>query len=232
MKFGRINIFKYLHGPKGNCSEKRTTKIIDDLPHEHTPLQTYRFLIDYCQGGYTSKALSSTGHGAWRKVMDYVEKAEFLHGPVCSKYSWSEGLQFGIGSNKPIANYFPNHCPKSWTKEALRSACFGELDFVKSLHGSSCTDRCSSAHFTVAIRQGHLEILKYLFHNCKKRISRRAKRYARNRANDSIKEFLESVGALKDSEDDMDEVSSDEEWSSSEEDSSDSDSYSCSSYPS
>jgi hypothetical protein len=224
MAYGRINIFKYLHGPKGNCSEKCTTEIIDDLPHEHTPLETYKFLIDYCQGGYTSEALSSTCHAAGHELMDYVEKVEFLHGPVCSEHCWSEGLEFGIEeSNKPMADYFLNHCPKTWTKEALRSACFGELDFVKSLHGSYCTDRCSSAHFTVAIRQGHLEILKYLYHNCIKRISRRAKSYARKRADDSIKEFLGSVGALKYSEDDMDDLSSDEEWSSSSEDSSEDD---------
>jgi hypothetical protein len=221
IKYGRINIFKYLHGPKGNCSEKCTTDIIDKLDHHITALETYKFLIEYCQGAYTSQALESTCRAQGWNLMDYLEKAKFLHGPVCSEHCWEEGLEFGISFNEPMANYFLNHCPKTWTKKALRSACFGKLDFVKSLHGPSCTDRCSSAFLTIAIREGHLEILKYLFHNCKKRISRKAKKYAMHRADDSITEFLESVGALKDYKEEMYEVSSDEEWSSSDEDSSD-----------
>jgi hypothetical protein len=264
---GCTTIFKYLHGPQRQCSEKCTTKIIDDLPHDITPLETYKFLLDYCEGGYSSTALEKAAevgnYDIWRFLhgptcserctskafddnfrtmqsledlqvmmktctskkwsgdayltaarLEDLEKVKFLHGSVCSDSCYVEGLEYALGfSNfssateryKLLATYFLDHCPRTWTKRALMVACDrGYLEFVKHLHGLTCTERCSSENIEAAMQSQHLDVVKYLFNNCEKRLTNRMIRYADKYEKFETYEYLKSVGALETNEEESD----------------------------
>jgi hypothetical protein len=77
----------------------------------------------------------------------------------------------------------------------------GHLEFVKRLHGPSCSDRCGTKAMRLAVLCSHLEVVRFLFNTCDRKVSPQTKQCACDYGDRNITDFFVSVGVLKYSED-------------------------------